>query len=216
MRHIIISLFLGLLLLTSGFTSLYAQEETDIYTASSQSMHSIWSAEYQSGLSIGDAKDFINNYSWRGFSFSGEAFLGRNFTIGGTADWSGFYKKRPRKTYEISPGTTITADVSNYLYLYPLLVTGGYYFMPEAPVRPFVKLGAGAYYIEKESDFGYVYTSTNDWRFGFQPQAGVFIPVASHFAGIILKAKYNIVFYNKENINNISHFSFNFGFAFSY
>ncbi|BDD11737.1 hypothetical protein FUAX_41690 (plasmid) [Fulvitalea axinellae] len=181
-----------------------------------QTSNVIFSAEYQTGFLVGDARDLVEKYSFRGFSISGEGFVDQNLAVGGEVGWTGFYQAFDRQTYHLRPGADLTADLSNYLYIFPINATFAYYaFDGDAPIRPFAKIGAGAYYIEKENDFGYYYQEDDDWRFGLQPEVGVIASFGTGL-GVVLKSKYTVIFYDKSDIDVISYFNFNVGVTFTY
>lgn len=177
----------------------------------------IWSVDYQMGLTTGEARDFVSKYGTRGFSVSGEAFMTDKITLGGSIGWNGFYEKFPRRTYHIGEGSDITGVKSNSIYTLPIMVTGGYYFLPDAFIQPYAKLGVGVVYAETRTDIGYVYVADEEWRFGITPEVGVYVPFGiDSNVGLIAKAKWNVVFYNAHDISTLSYFNFNIGLGFTF
>ncbi len=105
--------------------------------------------------------DYVSKTSWRGFSINGQSYITDKVTLGGTMQWNAFYEKYPRDTYELPDGA-VTSTVWAKMYVMPLLVNARYNFKPEGTFRPYVGLGTGAYYIQQETQVGYVYGFTQE------------------------------------------------------
>ncbi|MBE9485502.1 MAG: hypothetical protein IMY74_11675, partial [Bacteroidetes bacterium] len=59
---------------------------------------SIYSLSYELATPMGDMRNFISKTSFRGLSFSADWYLNSRITVGGTAEWNGFYEKDERHT----------------------------------------------------------------------------------------------------------------------
>ena len=56
-----------------------------------------------------------------------------------------------------------------------------------------------------------------NWRLGFAPEAGVFVPFGVLVnAGALLSVKYHQVFYNVQNIDNLNYLNYSLGIVFKY
>lgn len=167
------------------------------------------------GVPVGDmSNNFISKTSTRGFAMEYRYMMNGPISIGGGFNWQGFYEKIDRNTYEFESGA-ITSTRFNYLYTFPLFVNFHYYPMKNNYIYPFVGLGAAMVSIDKQDQIGQYYVQDKSWQFALQPEIGALIQMSpgSGF-GFVVKAKYNYLFYNEGNYNNLSHINFHIGAAF--
>jgi outer membrane protein len=172
----------------------------------------VWTLNYEIGLPVGEMSDFISKTSFRGFSVNGNSYINDNISLGGTFQWNTFYEKYPRDTYELPDGA-VTSTVWAKMYVIPLIFNTRYNFMPNGTFQPYAGLGLGAYYIEQETQVGIYIDRPKNWRFGLQPELGLYYPFGMSDFGIFARAAYNHVFYNVGDIKNLGYLSFSVGLA---
>ena len=84
-------------------------------------------------------------------------------------------------------------------------------------VRPFIGTSVGIIYTEQELQFGANRISENSWKFGVAPEAGFYIPFGIQSSlGLMAGLKYNLVFYNSDDISQLSYINYNIGLGFTF
>jgi len=171
---------------------------------------SIFTMEYSVGIGTGDTKDFVGTVSWRGISFEYRYFTQPNIGIGFETGYNLFYEEKPYATY--TKGTqSISGYQYRYLHMVPILAAADYYFKPDAQANPFIGLGLGTLYANRDVDMG-MYTMEDDaWQFALRPEIGTIIYTNS--ADIILAAKYMMGFKTSDMAAN-NYFTINLGIVF--
>lgn len=171
---------------------------------------------YNISLPVGQLKDFISKTGTRGFEFEMKYMLNDNIAVGGNLSWYGFTEEFPRTTYYFDGGA-LTAQVWNYMTVFPFRAVFNYYFLPEADVNPYIGILTGAYYVDRESDIGYFNVEDKSWHFGITPKLGCYFPFHGKTEwGVNFNAKYNYITYNKTGLantqwNNLMFFDFSVG-----
>ena len=153
---------------------------------------------YNYSMLLGDAGDYIEKGSYRGGSFEFAHHLTNRTAVGLKVSLSTFYESLEKDTYT-DENVTVYGKQFRYLNSSPVLLNFRYNFTDQgSTVIPYVKLGAGAYYIQKRTDIGF-YTFVNDyqWNFGLQPEAGVLVPLGRTI-GITASASFNQSFGNRS------------------
>jgi hypothetical protein len=175
----------------------------------------IWAFYYQPATPTGDFKAYIEETSLRGWAFEGRRFMTEDVSLGGFIGYNGFYQEVPRGLYD--QGTvTINAKTWRYMYTLPILVNAHYY-IGDGMVKPFIGTGVGIFYTEQELQFGANRISENSWNFGVAPEAGFYIPFGLQSSlGLMASVKYNLVFYNYQDISQLSYINYNIGLGFTF
>lgn len=173
--------------------------------ASAQSMHGM---TYNTGLTMGDANDYISAYSWRGVGFEGRYFQNSNLTIGWSFGWNTFYEGLDG-SFE-NGTTTLTGKQYRYINTMPIHITTHYYFGEDGDVQPYIGAGVGTSWIEKRTDMGLYSSNVNKWHFSFAPEVGVIFP-ASVSSNFYISAKYNYAVKTSETMS-YSYLGINVGF----
>jgi outer membrane protein W len=175
---------------------------------------------YSMGLGTGNTGDFISDYSFKGFQFEGRSFTNRNWTFGGTFGWN-IFDEQINELVHLENGEAVS-DVQGtqvrYVNSFPIMANGHYYFFKRKdPVRPFIGMNVGLYYISQRFQMGIYEVNESNWHFGFAPEVGFLIPVGS--VAIIANAKYNYALSAGQPLgrgtdNSQSYISVNIGLAF--
>jgi opacity protein-like surface antigen len=185
-----------------------------VFSGTAAFAQNIWTINYDIGIPLGGMTDYISKTSWRGFSINGQSYITDKMTLGGTFQWSAFYEKYPRNTYELPDGA-VTSTVWSKMYVMPLLVNARYNFKPEGTFRPYVGLGTGAYYIQQETQVGLYLDSPKNWRFGLAPELGLYYPFGMSDLALHARVAYNHVFYNVDPVgSSLGFLDISIGLAF--
>ena len=175
---------------------------------------------YSMGLGTERTGEFIDDVSFKGFQFEGRSFTNRNWTFGGTFGWNVF----DEQSYELvhledgNDAADVQGNQIRYINSFPIMANGHYYFMKRRdPIRPFIGLNAGVYYISQRFQLGIYEVNESNWHFGLAPEIGFLIPVGD--VAIMTNAKYNYAFSAGKPLgggtdNSHSYISFNIGLAF--
>ena len=174
---------------------------------------------YSTGLGVGKTGDFIDDFSWRGFSIEGRTFTQRNLSFGIMFGWN-YFDQRTDETVQLEDGA-VTGTQIRYLDIIPIMATMHYYFGKRRrhSMRAFAGVSAGTYIITQRLDLGIWSFRRSNWHFGLAPEVGVLVPLGS--SALALSVKYNYAFHSGETFlnetsNTHSFLTFNVGFAFGY
>lgn len=168
---------------------------------------------YAVGFPTGDVGDFISKTSFRGANFDYRYRINPNVAVGALVGWQVFYEAKPSDTYTID-NVSLTGKQYRYSNHVPLLVTGTYFFNPDADIKPFGSLGIGTIYTRRNTDMNLYTVKQEAWNFALQPELGAEFKL-NDYAGVVVSAKY---FYGMAAGNDLakaqSYFTLNVGFAF--
>jgi len=175
---------------------------------------------YSTALGTGNTGDYISDFSYKGFQFEGRTFTNRNWTFGGTFGWN-IFDTQVSKLIHLEKDNKIS-DIQGtqvrYINSFPIMANGHYYFMKRKdPIRPFIGLNVGLYYITQRFQLGIYEANESNWHFGFAPEAGLLIPVGD--IAIMANAKYNYALTAGKPLgggtdNSHTYMSFNIGLVF--
>jgi opacity protein-like surface antigen len=172
---------------------------------------------YNMGLPTSMTRNFIQNYSWRGFGFEVRDFRGDNLSVGGSFSWNIFAEKTDKVIY-LENGAASGTQVRS-LNVFPLMLNGHYYFGTSDALRPYLGLNVGTYYIRQRLEIGVIAPEDSHWHFGLAPEFGVMLPT---YSGTIffLNARYNYAFKAGKDLKgegkDWAYWGFNVGLSFSY
>jgi len=177
---------------------------------------------YNTALPMGKTKDYISDYSWKGFSFEGRTFTNRNWSFGGMFGWNIFDQMSTDLVVidDETTGTAVKGTQIRYTNSFPMMVNGHFYVgKRKNTLRPFLGLGLGTYYIVQRFEIGIFQREVSNWHFGLAPEVGV-LWALSRSTSLILSAKYNYAFSSGKTVygdtdNSQSYLGFNIGLAFS-
>ena len=150
---------------------------------------------YNTALPAGYTKDFINAYSWMGFTFEGDRFLSPNVSTGIVLGWQEIYDQTGFQQYDFPQGAA-TGTSYRHLMIIPILVKGRYWTGGSHQGRnlhPFVGASIGTYYVRQTLDFGIYTAEESNWHFGLAPEGGVVLGQTRGAAWTLL-ARYNYPF----------------------
>lgn len=166
---------------------------------------------YNMALPLGNTKDFIEEFSPRGFGIEAGGWLNDNFSLGLEFSWNGFYQEFAYNTYEI--GTlTLSGRMWRYTNVYPLMGVAKYYLSSGSDLEAFFGAGLGTFIINKRTDFGLYTFEDKQWHFALYPEVGIIYWVSDE-TGLTLNARYNWAA-KSGDIDSQSNLGFNIGLVF--
>ena len=132
---------IALLVLIGSWSSASAQDNITMIT-------------YQPSVALGDLEDFIGETSWIGWGLEGRRFRDptSKLTMGFSFAWHVF-DERFTGTTDFDQGA-VTGTQRRWVNSLPFLITGDYYLNRKSGFKPYVGVGAGAYYIVQRIDIG--------------------------------------------------------------
>jgi outer membrane protein W len=170
---------------------------------------------YSTAFPMGNYKDFIENYSFRGWQGSIQYGITDKISLGLGAGYQDFYHKAPRAVYQNNEGGHVSAVVSHSIQTIPILIQGKYNFLPQAAIQPYVGLGIGGNLVMFREFLGEFGTTTNTFRFAARPEAGVYIPFQKGGeTGITIGGIFNYMPFNKAGVDNLNNVGVYAGVAF--
>ena len=171
---------------------------------------SLFSIQYSMGFGVGDLKEFNESASFRGMSFDYRYMMDRSLGIGFETGYNLFYDKMNYATY--TRGTESLSGVQfRYTHAVPVLAAFDYFIIPDTQFNPFVGLGIGTLYTNRDVDMGMYRWKRDVWQFAIRPQVGILI--ATPGVDFIVGAKYYSAF-KANDVEGQSYFTINVGLAF--
>jgi outer membrane protein len=175
-----------------------------------KAQESLFSIEYSMGFGSGDLKDFVGTASFRGMSFEYRYLVQPAIGIGFETGYNLFYEEKPYATYT-KGAQAISGYQFRYLHAVPVLAAADYYFKPDTKINPFVGLGLGTIYINRDVDMGMYTIEDDDWQFALRPQVGTVVTMQG--IDLMLAAKYMMGFKTNDMEAN-NYFTVNVGIIF--
>ena len=93
------------------------------------------------------------------------------------------------------------------------MIAADYYLKAGEDLNPFIGLGVGTLYTDRDTDMGIYRYSQDAWSFAFTPQVGFYYSV-NRYNGISFSAKYNLGLAAGDLETTQSYLSLNVGFVF--
>jgi len=166
---------------------------------------------YSTAAALGDTKDYIDKFSWRGVNIEGQWMLNPNLSVGFNFGWNVFNQKVSGSFVD---GTnTLTGTQVRYLNSFPLMVETRYHIgeLYNDAATPYVGVGLGTIASVQQTEMGVFVVEDKPWQFGIVPAAGVLIPIG--FDSMInVGLKYNYAFKTSQ-YPAISYLSINLGYV---
>jgi outer membrane protein W len=168
---------------------------------------------YSMGFATGDLADFINQPSFRGFSFDYRKLVTPNVGVGFNLGWNVFYDAPDKDSYTYG-NSTLSGKQYRYSNHVPMLASGSYYFSPGESFNPFVSLGIGTIYTRRNTDMNLYTVEQEAWNFALQPEVGFNYELNSE-AALTVSGKFNQGFKAGSELTSAqSFFTLNLGFTF--
>ncbi|TDB67082.1 porin family protein [Arundinibacter roseus] len=185
------------LLLALAFSSqVIAQQAPNLYsipTPWERYSHYSITLRGGAGLPIGPmAENYIDKVSMDNYSVAVDWILQQPFSVGVEVSQSFFSKKLPRAIYNIED-QDVSAVQTRTLKQIPVQGVASYYFgTPNARIRPYVQLAAGASFVDYTLYYGNLATQEQAIKFTYGAAAGSrFLFKKDGSVGADLRVKYN-------------------------
>lgn len=177
-----------------------------------------WNFNWPISMGMGSTNEYISNTSFRGIVVDGRSFLTDNLSVGGSWSWEVFDEiKRDLPPRNILVDNGVYGQISGVEYRYlntiPIFANAHYYMGSNGAIRPYGGLSIGTVYVDERTDIGLVSIQSKKWRFGVQPEVGVFIPFGLSSTGVNLSARYRFAT-KASDADAVSMFSFAIGLGF--
>jgi hypothetical protein len=183
-----------------------------IHTAMAQK-HS-FTTQYSISFALPHTKDFINNVSFRGFTFDYKYHQSTALSFGLSAGWYAFYEEKDFDTYETADGASFSGKQYRYLNSLPVLFTIDYFFYPNPLFALFLGVGAGMTYNRQDTAMTLYSLQIDPWHFALAPQIGVILGLDAGISAY-LSTRYNINF-ETEELGYQSYMGLNIGLTYHY
>ncbi|MDZ7608583.1 MAG: outer membrane beta-barrel protein [Cyclobacteriaceae bacterium] len=174
---------------------------------------SYMSVQYSVGFGSGDLADYISAPSFRGALIEYRSAIKDNLLVGFDLGWNVFYERKDYDSY-----TSGTETLSGIQYRtqneLPMLLAAEYLFLYDQPLKPYVGLGIGTMYTERNTEMGTWRIEENPWHFAIKPEIGILYEM-SYSTSFKLAAKYYSGFKSGDLDANQSYISISAGLAFN-
>lgn len=174
----------------------------------------IWSLSYEPATPVGEMRDYISETTLRGLNFSAGWYVNNKISVGGSVQWTGFYEKNERYTWNFDGGA-VTANAWKEFYIWSVYATGKYHFKDveeEGKFVPYVGLSIGTMYIDQNAQVGTYEFKETSWRFAFAPEVGARIPMGLEQSwGFNFLIRYQMGIYERNDINILQFLNYSVG-----
>lgn len=165
---------------------------------------------YPIGFPTGDLHSYSSNVSFRGISLEFNKRTSPVSTAGLETGWNVFYQHVDKKVYQQG-----TASVTGVQYRYtnavPIIVGAKYYKTTgNKNIRPYIGVGLGTVYVNRNTNFGLYEIVTDSWQFCIRPELGLDFKIAPG-ESLFVGGKYFWDF-NTSRLDGQSWLSVNIGF----
>lgn len=141
---------------------------------------------YSTAQTMGETKEWIQEYSWRGFALQYNYFMTDKTSLGFETGWNVFGERLDGVT-TLAQGA-ISGTQIRELSAIPFLFTGNYHFKPLwDDISPYMSIGLGAYYVTDKLSAGVFARNVDNLHFGIAPEFGFYVPVGDVFLKFALK-----------------------------
>ncbi|MDL2312219.1 porin family protein [Bacteroidales bacterium OttesenSCG-928-B11] len=171
----------------------------------------LWKVNWDMNAPVGQTAEFIDNYSFRGFSIEGNWFVVDHLSLGINFSWGLFYENTGKISENIANNNAVvTGTQKRYNNFTPIMFNAKYHF-GDWPVRPYIGFGFGPAWNETVKNIGLYQVYNKNWLFAIAPEVGILIPFIDNF-GLNLSAKYQQGFW--KDGQDLQTFTISVGFVF--
>jgi hypothetical protein len=174
---------------------------------------------YNTASPAGNTAEYIGRYSWVGFGGDLTYHLDDFNEVGLTSGWQRFdvfYRDR----LAVFPSGAVFGSQVRTVSAVPLLATVVHTMAdPIDPIQPFIKLGAGLYFMNSRLEMGLYRVDNSTTHFGLMPSFGLKFRL-DRKSDMVVQLDYNGVFDSGDNIigepdNSYSYIGIKVGFRFA-
>ena len=136
---------------------------------------------YQVSIPNSGLKEFIDKESYRGFNAQSRLIINKTASVGFQTGIYPFLEKSNGTFISPDDGAEVTGTRVRYINTIPLMFNGHLYLGDGiGGFSPYVGTGIGALVSLERTDIGVFAIQNNNWHFGFEPEIGVFAPIADN------------------------------------
>jgi hypothetical protein len=191
MKSIKILMVLQLAVLSTGVMAQRGQFKVDL--------------NYTVGIPTGNLKELTDKTSWRGGELDLMYGVTDRMSVGLALGTQDFYQKYDRTVLH-SPGTDISAVITNSIQTMPIMAKASMMLAPMGPVQPFVSLAAGGNLVEYRKYYGEFTDTRSSFGFVAQPSVGLHVPFGrATAAGFHIAAGYNYMPFKYNDADGLHH-----------
>jgi opacity protein-like surface antigen len=136
---------------------------------------SLFVLNWEPSKPVGDFNDYIDNWTWRGFSMEGRRKIHQNFSVGGSWSWNRWNQTFDNLTTDIAGGV-ISGPVYRYADQFALRVLGHYYPL-DGPIQPYLGAGIGGVWTYAYQQVVDLSASQSGFDFIVSPELGVLVQI---------------------------------------
>lgn len=169
---------------------------------------------YQIAVPMGEVEGFINEASYRGFSFEYYNEISDGVHLGLEAGWNFFHKEYPRQTYEFDFGA-VNMRQWRYKHVVPITANVLLDSWETKMVHFYWKFGLGVYWVNDEVWEGLSVIRHDNAYFGMIPGFGLTVG-PGRFAGMNLAVEYPFIVNGQmlsEGRGHAHYWNFKFGIS---
>jgi outer membrane protein W len=170
-------------------------------------------ATYEVSFPTGDAKDYTNSTSFRGFGLDFRKVVQPGTTAGLFLGWNVFHE-RFSGAFPLRNGA-VDGVQDRYINSFPIMLNAHRYFGKEGAAKPYVGLNAGGFIVVQRFDIGLTSLQKDHWEWGIAPEVGVVIPL-NYSTKFLINGKYNYAFTGEGITGNdfkLAYLGLNAGFV---
>lgn len=179
-----------------------------------------WSVtfSYNMATPTGRTAEYVDRYSWSGFGGEASYWFDDHNTVGLTSGWQRFNAFYRDALANFDGGAVYGSQV-RYVTAVPLLLTATHYMAdPIDKIKPFVKLGAGVYWMTPVLEIGLYRFQDTRVHFGLMPSVGLDFKL-DRKSSMVVQLDYNAALSSGETIlgepsNEQSYIGIKVGFRF--
>ena len=180
-----------------------------LLTVSAHGQDSMPYITYNIGIPSGDMRDFASDTSYAGLEIGYRYIVQKDISVGFNVGWN-YFKDKETGLTEIDNGH-VYGRRGNYIDLFPMMVSGHYYFKTQKELKFYTGLNMGTSYVREKQAVGVFTMSDTHWHFAFAPEAGLIYPMTT--TDLMFNIKYNYAFEASDSID-YSYWGINIGVTF--
>jgi opacity protein-like surface antigen len=141
----------------------------------------LFALNYEISAPIGDFKNYLSNWSFRGFSGEGRYMATNRLSFGASFSWNRWEQTNTNANVAINSSGfsgSITGPLYRYADMFAVRALAHYYLM-EGPIQPYLGVGIGGVWSYSYQQVVDLSNSKNEFNFIVDPEVGVLWEVMS-------------------------------------
>jgi hypothetical protein len=169
---------------------------------------------YDISIPAGELEEYIGKTSWRGIGFEARKFMNPKTSVGLLWHWNSFDEVADEPASWDNIYVEFPQD--RFVYAMPIMASLHYYLyrVKERPkLLPYVGIGIGTYWIERQMNIPPGKFESSNWHFGLAGEIGGMFLFYRQTATLIT-LKYNYAF-ERRDAPSYGYWGINIGFAYT-